>query len=315
MDVRRVAIVLAIVFAAAVGLASAARADLTARLMSTPPLAVTVSTKPSVIKAPSPAQLKALEPSAVRRQGMAGMVALTCIATRSGSLEDCTVESAAPTGFGLDQAALKAASLYVVEPATEDGKPVASHYWLRVSFPGTKPVVYRKADVLYQPSGDEVDRLFPSLAQRKHVSGKVVPICRVALAGKFEDCETVSEVPTGYGFDPAARAMAALYEVSPPTFNGDAVAGERVLVPFTFNTENPTAKPAVPVARAAKPDFSIEPAKDLNPSPPRYTDPLVRSNDLLWLPALFAGALTLGMGAVLWWPRRRPKPKPAGPWT
>ncbi|MBU2118161.1 MAG: TonB family protein [Alphaproteobacteria bacterium] len=65
--------------------------------------------------------------------------------------------------------------------------------------------------------------IYPEAALSGNVEGAVVMACRVRGDGRFQDCEVVSETPSGYGFAAAAMEGSRTARVHPRTVDGLAV--------------------------------------------------------------------------------------------
>lgn len=63
------------------------------------------------------------------------------------------------------------------------------------------------------PSGDALQRAYPTLAWNRGVSGFAFLECTVAQGGVLEGCQVRSENPTGYGFGRAALSLRSEFRV------------------------------------------------------------------------------------------------------
>lgn len=81
-----------------------------------------VRTGPRNLRRPAMRELRAYHPPAALSAGVAGVVTLRCRISRDTRLEQCSVVSATPDGYGFAEAGLRAArDLYRFRPATLDG--------------------------------------------------------------------------------------------------------------------------------------------------------------------------------------------------
>lgn len=67
-----------------------------------------------------------------RRKKISGIVAVSLLVTETGEVRDVHVDRGA--GYGLDEKAVEAVSQYRFAPAMKDGKPIAQHIRIDVSF-------------------------------------------------------------------------------------------------------------------------------------------------------------------------------------
>jgi TonB family protein len=86
---------------------------------------------------------------------------------------------------------------------------------------------------LVKPTGEELSRVYPTVAQRNHTTGKVSMTCAVDNEGYLTDCVIVSEVPKDQGFGNAALEMSAYMRMNPAT-NYGVPTPANVTVPLNF---------------------------------------------------------------------------------
>jgi len=84
-----------------------------------------VVTAPDWIAKPSSADLMRYYPDLAQRYNLGGQARIVCYVTAEGSLDRCRVLFETPEGYGIGDAALAAAKLFVMKPMTVDGQPVA----------------------------------------------------------------------------------------------------------------------------------------------------------------------------------------------
>ena len=97
------------------------------------------------------------------------------------------------------------------------------------------------------PSGDDLQREYPPLAQMMQINGGATIKCSVEVDGRVDECHVVSEYPVGLGFGAAAVRSAVYFSMKPATLDGKAVVGE-VTIPLTFKLQNnePAAESPIP---------------------------------------------------------------------
>jgi TonB family protein len=86
---------------------------------------------------------------------------------------------------------------------------------------------------LVKPDADDIARVYPSAAQRQHISGKVELQCTVDLYGYLTDCIVASETPKDQGFGNAALELTAYIRMQPATTFGIPTPSSIVL-PLSF---------------------------------------------------------------------------------
>ncbi len=100
---------------------------------------------------------------------------------------------------------------------------------------GTPRMVRTPADWIVKPSNMELARFDPPKARREHVSGAVLLSCRVLRTQRVTDCQVIEERPRNYGFGKAALGASAVFQMSPPTRNGEVDELSRIEIPVAFN--------------------------------------------------------------------------------
>jgi len=206
-----------------------------------------VVTNPDWSVKPSAADLLRFYPDRAQRYNVGGQARILCHVTAEGALDRCQVISETPTGYGIGDAALAAAKLFVMKPKTVDGQPVAGGMVV-IPFnfaPPPIPSVTRSAPgdvvtantpdrpaMVRRPDAGNLSAYYP--ASGGGLSGQATVSCEVTLGGALENCEVVSESPTGHGFGEAALRIAGLMQARPAIKHGQAIGGARVSIPLNF---------------------------------------------------------------------------------
>ncbi|HZV85638.1 MAG TPA: energy transducer TonB, partial [Brevundimonas sp.] len=86
----------------------------------------------SYARRPTQDELLSVYPRQALSRGLTGRSSMTCMATVSGTLEDCVSESETPIGSRFGQAAVSAAPFFRMNPRTENGQPVESSVSLSI---------------------------------------------------------------------------------------------------------------------------------------------------------------------------------------
>lgn len=103
-------------------------------------------------------------------------------------------------------------------------------------------------DWVQLPTGDQMARFYPPLANAMALNGLVRMACEVTKLGMVENCRIASETPTGMGFGAAALQMAGSFRMRPQTVNGAPVSGAAVVIPINFKMFGDEAPAPVEVA-------------------------------------------------------------------
>lgn len=199
--------------------------------------------KPVWTRQPSGQQISALRPARVVTERMSGGAVLDCVVTATGALSGCKVEREAPRGYGFGAAALKAAPLFRMAPATADGRATAG---ARVRAPvtfdarrvGGVMTVMAHPMWIGAPDLAAVQAAYPPSAGG--ASGKAVVRCAFDIEGRATDCELKSESPAGKGFGAAALGLADDFVLRHEAGDADILPGIVADIPFAF--QSPEAK-------------------------------------------------------------------------
>ena len=77
---------------------------------------------------------------------------------------------------------------------------------------------------LRQPTGFDVDSVYPPHERLEHKTDRTVMDCAIADDGSLKDCTVVEDKKPGKGFDKGSLALAKLFKMSPlaeqPAFTG-----------------------------------------------------------------------------------------------
>jgi periplasmic protein TonB len=83
-----------------------------------------VITNPEWLSRPSAAEFARVYPEQAAREGIGGLVSLSCEVAVNGAVTACDVVSESPGGYGFSRAALSLTPHFRLKPRTEDGQPV-----------------------------------------------------------------------------------------------------------------------------------------------------------------------------------------------
>jgi TonB family protein len=128
-----------------------------------------------------------------------------------------------------------------VEAGFESAEPLPSDA-IRPDDPRPAPTTWQdedgatvtNPDWLERPSGADLARYYPSLAQALGVQGRAVIECVVGVDGRLNDCVVIEEAPQGMGFGAATVEIAAHFRMTPQTRDGEPVDGASIRLPIQW---------------------------------------------------------------------------------
>lgn len=90
---------------------------------------ITRKTSPMLIR-----EYKPNDNEEARRRKIEGVVELDAVVLEDGTVDDVKVTKSLDDKYGLDDEAVKTLKKWLFKPATNDGKPVAVHIFVEISF-------------------------------------------------------------------------------------------------------------------------------------------------------------------------------------
>lgn len=103
-----------------------------------PPPSSPVLTRPDWERVPDADELADHYPVKASAEAVAGKAVILCRVSRAGKLNNCSIESEEPAGYGFGIAAVELSGLFRMRPATIDGKPVPNA-WIRIPLAFSPP--------------------------------------------------------------------------------------------------------------------------------------------------------------------------------
>ncbi len=201
-------------------------------------------------EAPTVADVAAAYPAKARAAQVGGSVSLNCQIGRDGHLGSCTTIREEPMGQGFAGAARKLAPKFVVPTKDGQGQDMAgARTVVLVTFAASS--LGEEGKVIGQPRWTALPRpadmaavIPPGARAAGALQARVVIRCTVSTIGTLEGCETVSEDPTGVGYDAAALTLSKAFRMAIWTEEGLPTVGGVVRVPIRFQLNQKPAPPA-----------------------------------------------------------------------
>lgn len=104
-----------------------------------------------------------------------------------------------------------------------------------------------------RPTGEDMARFYPSVAQTIGLSGRVMLDCNVSALGALDECKASGESPAGMGFAKAALGLASIFRLRPRTVDGVAVGGGVFETVIRFQTPEISPPPQLGSVRYPTP--------------------------------------------------------------
>ncbi len=175
------------------------------------------ATRAHLLTAPDAQMLSDVFPVIPLANGVSGRVVLACDVTDDGGAS-CHAADETPAGQGFGVAAEKLALNWRFAPATQSGQPAPSAIQVSIVFQNASdtPLEIFEIDAdgaegiaHLPPSGDAVNRFYPSRAREEAIDGRALVAC-ITRSDQQLDCAIEREAPEGYEF--GAQALAMLLE-------------------------------------------------------------------------------------------------------
>jgi hypothetical protein len=171
-----------------------------------------------LLKGPSESEVESVYPAAAEKLALSGKTKMGCSVTVQGHLDNCTIVSEEPLGYGFGDAALKLAAKFAMTTATLNSAPIEEHV--------TIPLTW---------------------SMKGEAQANVRLRCLSTVSGKLTACQVQSEVPAGHSFGKAALKLAETMTMKPQLLDGRPVEST-VIIPIKFQLggDQQAVPPSVP---------------------------------------------------------------------
>ncbi len=191
--------------------------------------------------APSFADVAAAYPAKAKAKGQSGEVLLDCTLSETGRVGRCSTVSESPLGMGFGQAARSLASQFQGPSELGSGRTIAGVH-AQITFKFTPDLLdaanVARPEWVTMPTAAAFQAAFPDAASKAGVlKARAVMSCQVAAGGMLNDCKSVSEEPTGYGFGAATLPLAPAFRLKTWGADGRPVVGGQVRVPIRYELQ------------------------------------------------------------------------------
>jgi TonB family protein len=205
-----------------------------------------VMDRPEWIEAPTYAQVVAAYPPLARKDKVSGHVALECAYGDGGRLRHCDIISEIPKGYGLGEAARDLSKDFMAPDTDAAGRKIRNAA-TSVAFTFDLDMLNGQTPVIgtpqwtHVPQGVDLAAGFPPAATAAHVPvGHVTMGCDVGPGGHLLNCAVSRQAPEGLGFDKAALALSAVFQVTVWTDEGLPTVGGHITVPIRYEAPEPS---------------------------------------------------------------------------
>jgi len=236
----------------AIATAALSLAALAATFAAAPSAMGQAETAPDWIKRPRPEDFVAVFPMEAFRRGIGGRAKVSCTVTPQGTLRDCKVLEEDPPGLGFGAAALALMPQFMMKPATEGGRAVASTVNIPITFasPGKATgsrlrgpdaigmTSVRNVPWEAAPTAVEVREAYPPKIKAQGQGGLAAFDCVISETGRLNGCELLSETPRNVGVGAAGRPLLSRFRApAQDAASGRSFKSLRTTVNFTFAPE------------------------------------------------------------------------------
>ena len=205
---------------------------------------------PLWVTAPSFSQVAAAFPEVAKGKASSGQVILNCVVGKTGALGRCAVVEEQPRNMGFRDSAMSLAPAFRADMTPEmmaTGRTLLRFHFFDQTDPGWTRRRLNGPRWRELPDQDFLAQVFPADAKAGGLnSGRASVTCTVGIGGALAACTSYQEQPEGFGFGPAAIALAQRFKLNPWTDDGFPVDGIRFSLPVVMNLPAPNAPAAAP---------------------------------------------------------------------